>query len=160
MEECKMTAAELFVNTARFLDAYHTVMQPLCAETKLPTAAIDIVLYLANNPGHNTAKDICRHKGMKPSIVSFHVDRLVTDGYLERRAVPGDRRKTALVCTEKAAPLVERGRELQRRFAMELTRGLDEEDMRHFRRCVAAFDRNLDRLCGRGAQKDRSEEAE
>ena len=148
MGECKMTAAELFVNTARFLDAYHTVMQPLCTEMRLPPAAVDIVLYLANNPGHNTAKDICRHKGMKPSIVSFHVDRLVTDGYLERRAVPGDRRKTALVCTEKAAPLIERGRMLQHRFAVELTRGLDEEDMIHFRRCVAAFDRNLDRLCG------------
>ena len=101
MTELTRTASEMFVNTARFLDAYHAVMQPLCTEAKLPPAALDIILYLANNPSYNTAKDICCHKGLKPSIVSFHVDRLVTDGYLERREVPGDRRKTALVCTGK-----------------------------------------------------------
>ena len=42
-------------------------------EAKLPPAALDIILYLANNPSYNTAKDICCHKGLKPSIVSFHV---------------------------------------------------------------------------------------
>lgn len=89
MTELTRTASEMFVNTARFLDAYHAVMQPLCTEAKLPPAALDIILYLANNPSYNTAKDICCHKGLKPSIVSFHVDRLVTDGYLERREVPG-----------------------------------------------------------------------
>ena len=124
MTELTRTASEMFVNTARFLDAYHAVMQPLCTEAKLPPVALDIILYLANNPSYNTAKDICCHKGLKPSIVSFHVGRLVTDGYLERREVPGDRRKTALVCTEKAAPLIARGRELQHAFAGELGRGL------------------------------------
>ena len=73
MTELTRTASEMFVNTARFLDAYHAVMQPLCTEAKLPPAALDIILYLANNPSYNTAKDICCHKGLKPSIVSFHV---------------------------------------------------------------------------------------
>ena len=160
MTELTRTASEMFVNTARFLDAYHAVMQPLCTEAKLPPAALDIILYLANNPSYNTAKDICRHKGLKPSIVSFHVDRLVTDGYLERREVPGDRRKPALVCTAKAAPLIARGRELQHAFAVELGRGLAPEDLEHFRRCVAVFDRNIDRLRGSVPRAARSEEAE
>ena len=160
MTELNRTASEMFVNTARFMDAYHSVMQPLCAEAHLPPAAVDIVLYLANNPAYNTAKDICRHKGLKPGIVSFHVDRLVSDVYLERRTVPGDRRKTALVCTEKAAPLIARGRELQHAFAVELGRGLAPEDLEHFRRCVAVFDRNIDRLRGSVPRAARSEEAE
>ena len=58
MTELTRTASEMFVNTARFLDAYHAVMQPLCTEAKLPPAALDIILYLANNPSYNTAKDI------------------------------------------------------------------------------------------------------
>ena len=160
MTELNRTASEMFVNTARFMDAYHAVMQPLCAEAHLPPAAVDIVLYLANNPSYNTAKDICCHKGLKPSIVSFHVDRLVTDGYLERREVPGDRRKTALVCTEKAAPLVEKGRQLQHTFAAELARGLSSEELAYFRRCVAVFDRNIERLRTRAPQAIGSEEAE
>ena len=48
MTELTRTASEMFVNTARFLDAYHAVMQPLCTEAKLPPAALDIILYLAN----------------------------------------------------------------------------------------------------------------
>ncbi len=40
----------------------------------------------------------------------MNVDRLVKEGlYLERRAVAGDRRKTQLLCTEKARPVIERG---------------------------------------------------
>ena len=144
MTELTRTASEMFVNTARFLDAYHAVMQPLCTEAKLPPAALDIILYLANNPSYNTAKDICCHKGLKPSIVSFHVDRLVTDGYLKRREVP----------------LIARGRELQHAFAVELGRGLAPEDLEHFRRCVAVFDRNIDRLRGSVPRAARSEEAE
>ena len=146
MKELSATASEMFVNTARFLGAYHAVMQPLYTQAQLPPVAVDIVLYLANNPDYNTARDICQHKGLKPSIVSFHVDRLVTDGYLERHEVPGDRRKTALLCTEKAAPLISHGRALQHAFAVELAGGLTEEDLADFRRCVAAFDRNIDRL--------------
>ena len=146
MTELTRTASEMFVNTARFLDAYHAVMQPLCTEAKLPPAALDIILYLANNPSYNTAKDICCHKGLKPSIVSFHVDRLVTDGYLERREVPGDRRKTMLLCTEKAAPIIAQGRVLQHSFAEQLASGLSEEDLEHFRRCITVFDRNIERI--------------
>ena len=150
----------IFSHANKMTQAYHIMLTPLCKETGLPPLAMDILLFLANNPEHNTAKDICCHKGLKPSIVSFHVDRLVTDGYLERREVPGDRRKTALVCTEKAAPLIARGRELQHAFAVELGRGLDQEDLEHFRRCVAVFDRNIDRLRGSVPRAARSEEAE
>ena len=160
MPELSLTAPAMFANAARFMDAYHTVLAPLCEQTQLPPAAVDILLFLANNPGHDTAAAVCRMRGLKPSIVSFHVDRLVTDGYLERREVPGDRRKTALVCTEKAAPLIARGRELQHAFAVELGRGLDQEDLEHFRRCVAVFDRNIDRLRGSVPRAARSEEAE
>ena len=48
--------------------------------------------------------------------MSVNVDRLVQEGYLERRAVAGDRRKTQLLCTEKAQPVIARGREVQERF--------------------------------------------
>ena len=83
---------------------------------------------------------------LKPGIVSLHVDTLVTLGFLERKSVPGDRRKTALVLTEKAAPVIEQGRRLQKSFADRLTEGLRAEDLAHFRRCVAAFERNIERI--------------
>ena len=146
MPEPLLTASAMFANAARFSDAYHAALSPLCAETGLPPAAADILLFLANNPGCETAGAICRMRGLKPAIVSFHIDRLVSEGFLLRQSVPGDRRKTALVLTEKAESVVERGRRLQKAFADRLIDGLSEEDLAHFRRCVAAFDRNIERI--------------
>ena len=146
MPEPLLTASAMFANATRFADAYHAALSPLCAETGLPPAAADILLFLANNPGCETAGAICRMRGLKPAIVSFHIDRLVSEGFLLRQSVPGDRRKTALVLTEKAESVVERGRGLQKAFADRLIDGLSEEDLAHFRRCVAAFDRNIERI--------------
>mgnify|MGYP002521509406 CR=1 FL=1 len=153
MSELTLTASAMFANAARFTDAYHAVIAPLCEKTQLPPAAVDILLFLANNPGHDTAAAVCRMRGLKPAIVSFHVDRLVTEGYLTRQGVPGDRRKTSLSCTGKAAPIIEQGRMLQRAFAEQLTDGLNEEDLAHFRRCIAAFDRNIERIRTEGCRR-------
>ena len=67
-------------------------------------------------------------------------------GLLERRPVPGDRRKTQLVCTEAAADIIRRGRELQKRFAEALLTGLDRESLETFHRCLAAIDVNIDNI--------------
>ena len=146
MSELTLTASAMFANAARFTDAYHAVIAPLCEKTQLPPAAVDILLFLANNPEHDTAASVCRMRGLKPGIVSFHVDRLVTEGYLLRQGVPGDRRKTMLLCTEKAAPIIAQGRVLQHSFAEQLASGLSEEDLEHFRRCITVFDRNIERI--------------
>ena len=141
-----LTAAKLHVHAKRFMDAYSAAMQPLSREFAIPQTAAEILLFLANNPENRTAKDICTMRRLKPGIVSLHVDTLVTLGFLERKSVPGDRRKTALVLTEKAAPVIEQGRRLQKSFADRLTEGLRAEDLAHFRRCVAAFERNIERI--------------
>ena len=96
--------------------AYNAMCKPLCQELKLPQTAFDILMFLANNPDCTTARDIVEIRKIKANLVSVNVDRLVQEGYLERRAVAGDRRKTQLLCTEKAQPVIARGREVQERF--------------------------------------------
>ena len=122
MLDPSIAASRMYSNSSRFIEAYHAVLQPLCREAGLPVMALDILLFIANNPDKSTARDVCQFRGMKPGIVSFHVDRLAAAGLLERRPVPGDRRKTQLVCTEAAADTIRRGRELQKRFAAPLSR--------------------------------------
>lgn len=73
MPEPLLTASAMFANAARFSDAYHAALSPLCTETGLPPAAADILLFLANNPGCETAGAICRMRGLKPAhrVVSY-----------------------------------------------------------------------------------------
>lgn len=126
--------------------AYEMTLLPLALETDMPHTAISILLFLANNPDFATARDICEMQGLKRPNVSAHVERLVQEGYIERRAVPGDRRKDALVCTEKATKIVELGRARQIQFAEAVLDGISEEDRSVMERCFAQMNNNIDRI--------------
>lgn len=96
--------------------AYNTACKPLCQELKLPQTAFDILMFLGNNPDCKTARDIVEIRKIKANLVSVYVERLVQEGYLERWAVVGDRRKTELHCTRKAQAVIVRGRVVQNAF--------------------------------------------
>lgn len=144
-----LNASQVDTYARRILDAYAVVMQPLSAELGMAQNAVDILLFLANNPGLDTARDICTYRKLKPGIVSFHVDNLVREGYLLRARDPGDRRRCRLVYTDKAAPVIARGQALQAQFAARMTAGLTPDALETFQHCLTAFAQNLDRIAQR-----------
>ena len=146
MLDTGITPIRVFSNAARFIEAYHRVLQPLCRESGLPPLAVDILMFAANNPEYATAKNICKYRGMKPSIVSVHVERLVGEGYLQRQEVPGDRRQTLLICTERAQPLIEHGRDLQKQFSERLTLGMSDADREALHKAMTLFDNNIEEI--------------
>ena len=46
--------------------------------------------------------------------------------------MPGNRRSIRLVCTEKAQPVIEKGRAVKRRFFLDLMNGMSEDDIARF----------------------------
>ena len=100
----------------KLLDVYNQLCRPLCQQTGIPQTSLDILMFLKNNPQYKTAADIVKIRGIKANLVSLHVERLAQEGYLERREVPGDRRKTELICTEKTENVCRQGCEIQRTF--------------------------------------------
>ena len=115
-----LTASQVYTHSRLLLDAYAGIMRPLSAEL-----------------------NICTMRHLKPGIVSFHVENLVQEGYLERQNVPGDRRKCRLVCTEKAASIIEKGRALQAKFMRKMTKGLEKEQIDTLVTCLETFEKNL-----------------
>ena len=126
--------------------AYNMTCKSLCQELKLPQTAFDILMFLANNPEFRTARDIVEIRKLKANLVSVNVDKLVRDGYLKRQAIKGDRRKTELICTEKAQPIIVKGRQLQQSFIDRLLIGLDEEARQKFMEILTIMDQNLDSI--------------
>ena len=139
-------AYQVYTAARQLLEGYTAAMQPLCRREGLAPNGVDILLFLANNPGLDTARDVCTYRGLKPGIVSFHVEKLVQEGYLERRAVAGDRRKTQLLCTEKAQPVIARGREVQERFFARLLDNTDAPTREAFFRTMEVIGKNLDEI--------------
>lgn len=124
------------------LDAYTAFCKPLCRELDMTQLAFDILMFLANNPECCTARDICLIRGFKENNVSINVNKLVNEGYLERQPIDHDRRKIRLVLTDKAMPIVERGRVLQVSFSEALLDNLTEQEKTVFSHCLQVVAKN------------------
>ena len=125
---------------------YEMMLSPLSKELGIPHTALGMLMFFANNPDYATARDVCEMRGLKRAIVSIHVERMVSEGLLERRAYPVDRRKELLVCTEKAQPIIKTGREAQRKFAGAILEGLSEEELAVMEHCFQVMNGNIDRI--------------
>lgn len=128
------------------MEAYGAFCKPLCRELGLPQTAFDILMFLSNNPEHSTAKEISNLRGLKENIISINVNKLVSEGYLLRQNDPEDRRKVHLRCTEKAAPIIARGRQLQEVFLKEILQGLSGQELRTLQHCLEIVGNNVKRI--------------
>lgn len=126
--------------------AYNAVCKPLCRELGLSKTAFDILMFLGNNPTYKTARDVVELRCLKANLVSVNVDRLVQEGYLIRRQAAGDRRKTELLCTDKAQPVIARGRQLQSAFFQRLFVDMDDGARRAFFAAMEIMDQNLNAI--------------
>lgn len=126
--------------------AYSAVCKPLCKEFNLPQTSFDILMFLGNNPACKTASDIVEIRHIKANLVSIHVERLVREGYLIRRPVKGDRRKTELLCTDQAQPVIERGRQLQNAFLERLLANTDDKMRTAFYDVMRVIGESLDAI--------------
>ena len=100
----------------------------------------------AGHPDYKTARDIVEVRHIKANLVSMNVDKLVQEGYLERYAVAGDRRKTKLLCTGKADPIIRKGRVVQNAFFKRLLDHVEPADQEVFFRTMKLIGKNLDEI--------------
>lgn len=126
--------------------AYGKTCKPLCQELKIPQTAFDILLFLANNPEYKTASDIVEVRKIKANLVSVNVDKLVNEGYLERKSVEGDRRKVQLICTEKSQDIIKRGQKLQQTFIETLLSGMAEETRKGLQKGMEYMEANIEKM--------------
>ena len=126
--------------------AYSVMCKPLCQKIKLPQTAFDILMFLSNNPQYKTARDIVEVRKIKANLVSINVDKLVKEGYLERREVAGDRRKTELVCTSQADSIIEKGRLVQKDFKDILFNNMEDSMKEILFKGMEIMENNLDRI--------------
>ena len=141
-----MNASQFYALSRQLQNAYAAQMRPLCEETGMTQTAIDILLFLHNNPGCDTARDICTYRQLKPALVSLYVENLVQSGHLRRESVPEDRRKSRLILTAQALPVVQKGLAVQTAFTARMLEGLSDEDLAAGQRCLAVINQNIARL--------------
>lgn len=133
----------IFSLPGKVRQAYAKTCEKVLNEYDLLQVSFDIIMFLANNPEYVTAQEICEVRGIKKNLVSVHVEKLVSLGYLKRSVVAGDKRKIALSCTPKAKDIIRAGREIQLEFFKKITKNIKEEDLVTFQNILKTMLGNL-----------------
>ena len=76
--------AEYWESLPLFKRLYQEKLEPVCSEYSLTRMELNILLFLANNPVHDTATDIVEVRHLTKSHVSASVKTLQARGYLQR----------------------------------------------------------------------------
>lgn len=108
---------------------YASRLEPVCRQYDLTRNELDVILFLANNPGYDRAADIVAIRGIAKSHVSLSVGNLEKRGLLVRTFEESDRRAAHLKLTEAAQPIAQAGQTLQQQFFRSLFQGLSEEEL-------------------------------
>ena len=116
------------------------------SRNEITTNSFWYIEFLSNNPQYKTARDIVEVRKIKANLVSINVDKLVKEGYLERKEVAGDRRKTELICTSKADSIIEKGRLVQKAFKDTLFNNMDDSLKEILFKGMEIMEDNLDRI--------------
>ena len=124
-----MFPSDLLTTQRKFMYLYESFCIPLCKKYQLNQSDLDMMLFLANNPSYNTARDVCEIRGMKKGIVSVTTERLVKQGYLIRENDSADRRIQRLYLTKLCQEIVTEGKQMQRHFLEAITSELTEEEI-------------------------------
>ena len=124
---------------------YGLLFAPLLEEYGLTQLEADILMFLANNPQWDTARDIVEFRYLAKSHVSAGIKRLAARGYLERFTLPGNRKVIHLRLLPPSGPVVERGRELQDKYGRLLLDGLTEKEIALLQRLLDRIAENTDR---------------
>lgn len=113
----------------RATKGYAKLLDPICKKFDLTRNELDVLLFLANNPGFDRAVDIVNNRGLSKSHVSLSITNLESRGLLRRKEDPSDRRTIHLKLTEAAIPITDTGKMAQKRFFQYLHKGVTPEQL-------------------------------
>lgn len=107
---------------------YELLSGRVCDEYGLTQMEYDILMFLHNNPQHNTAAEIVKVRKSTKSHVSISLKNLESKGLVERIQSETNKKHIEIVLLDKAELIVEAGINAQKEFAQNVLSGLTEEE--------------------------------
>lgn len=117
---------------------YELLSGEVCDRYELTQMEYDILMFLHNNPQHNTAADIVKVRKSTKSHVSTSLKNLENKGLVERIQSKDNKKHIEIILLDKAEIIVKAGINAQKQFANDVLSGLTEEE-KHM--CIDVFDK-------------------
>ncbi len=123
---------------------YKKICSRAVAEYNFMPNEIEVLMFLTNNKGRNTAKEISLYKGISKSLVCKSVDSLVRRGFLFRKTDESDKRIDRLFLTESALDIAEKLQENKMEFIASIARDIPAEELVIFKKVLDKMLSNLE----------------
>lgn len=139
-----MTAnTNLLIYLNNFQKFYRRQFKPLAKKYGFAQIEIDILLFLHNNPAHNTARDICVMRGLAKSNVSTSLETLRRRGVITSLADPESRKLHRLTLTPAYEAAVGELALCQEQCFAIVTKGFSDEELALFRNSLDNINANV-----------------
>lgn len=127
-------------------EVYDNLTESLCKKASICHSALNILILISQDNGNVYAKDLVDMLGLKPNMVSLHINNLVNAGYLKREMLPKDRRKIKLVCTTKSKRVVNEAIKIVNELRSKMFDGLNEEEVEIYNKSINVVKENIENL--------------
>ena len=117
---------------------YELLSGEVCDRYGLTQMEYDILMFLHNNPHHNTAAEIVKVRKSTKSHVSTSLKKLENKGLVERIQSKDNKKHIEIILLDRAELIVAAGISAQKQFAQNVLSGLTEDE-KHI--CINIFDK-------------------
>ena len=122
-------STELWMGLRSLLRLYDKMLKKVCMEHDLTVIEADVISFLQNNPGKDTAADIVDLRLLSKGAVSKAVESLLQKSLLERIPDTEDRRRIHLKLKPEAGPVTESIDEVREEFLNTVLDGFTKEEL-------------------------------
>ena len=122
-------STELWMGLRSLLRLYDKMLKKVCMEHDLTVIEADVISFLQNNPGKDTAADIVDLRLLSKGAVSKAVESLLQKSLLERIPDTEDRRRIHLKLKPEAGPVTESIDEVREEFLNTVLDGFAKEEL-------------------------------
>lgn len=122
---------------------YDHEMSPIMTRYSLTRMELDVLLFLQNNPGCDTAAEIVQLQMMTKSHVSKAVEHLTGCGFITQARDIRNRRRIHLTLTPSAAPVLEEAQAALMRINAVMNDGVSSEDAATLARVMERISLNV-----------------
>lgn len=138
-----MKATYLLDTVYQLKKSYTHYIDKVAEKYEISKIALDVLLFLYNNPEWDTANELVRRRGIAKSYVSKSIDELVKKGLIKSELDSKDRRKNHLKLLPAAEKIVTEGAEMQMHFVSNLAKGITKEEKECFLNVINKVQNNL-----------------
>ena len=143
-------STELWTGLRSLLRLYDKMLKKVCTEHGLTAVEADVISFLQNNPGKDTAVDIAELRLLSKGAVSKAVEALIQKSLLERIPDTEDRRRIHLKLRPEAEPVTKMIDGVREEYLKIVLEGTTEEEMDANLRFIRQMFENSRRAVERG----------